>query len=130
MYKMNYKVDILDIDWTEYKKNRKVNKSRRGRKHNNLDVYWPQVSPKKIKQFYSDYSEKNQTCLLYTSSYEKLFGAKAKSDTDVKNECDGKDTSITRTARLFYIACTSAKNSLAIVAYTENNCLLYTSRCV
>ena len=42
-------------------------------------------------------------------SYEKLFGAKAKSDTDVKNECDGKDTSITRTARLFYIACTSAK---------------------
>ena len=57
-------------------------------------------------------------------SYEKLFGAKAKSDTDVKNECDGKDTSITRTARLFYIACTSAKNSLAIVAYTENKELI------
>ena len=53
-------------------------------------------------------------------SYEKLFGAKAKSDTDVKNE----DTSITRTARLFYIACTSAKNSLAIVAYTENKELI------
>ena len=57
-------------------------------------------------------------------SYEKLFGAKAKSDTDVKNECDGKDTSITRTVRLFYIACTSAKNSLAIVAYTENKELI------
>lgn len=28
--------------------------------------------------------------------------------------------SITRTARLFYVACTRAKKSLAIVAYTEN----------
>lgn len=53
-------------------------------------------------------------------SYEKLFGAKAQSDTDIKNEHDGKDTGITRTARLFYVACTRAKNSLAIVAYTEN----------
>ena len=53
-------------------------------------------------------------------SYEKLFGAKAQSDTDVKNKRDGKDTSITRTARLFYVACTRAKKSLAVVAYTEN----------
>lgn len=53
-------------------------------------------------------------------SYEKLFGAKAQSDTDIRNERDGKDTGITRTARLFYVACTRAKNSLAIVAYTEN----------
>ena len=50
-------------------------------------------------------------------SYEKLFGAKAQSDTDVKNKREGKDTSITRTARLFYVACTK---SLAVVAYTEN----------
>ena len=49
-----------------------------------------------------------------------MFGAKAQSDTDIKNEHDGKDTGITRTARLFYVACTRAKNSLAIVAYTEN----------
>jgi len=71
MYKINYKVDILDIDWTEYKKNRKVNKSRRGRKHNNSDVYWPQVSPKKIKQFYSDYSEKNQTATEWITNGNK-----------------------------------------------------------
>lgn len=31
-----------------------------------------------------------------------------------------KDTGITRTARLFYVACTRAENSLAVVAYTEN----------
>lgn len=53
-------------------------------------------------------------------SYEKLFGVKAQSDTDEKNAHDGKDTSITRMARLFYVACTRAKKSLAIVAYTEN----------
>lgn len=53
-------------------------------------------------------------------SYEKLFGVKAQSDTDEKNAHDGKDTSITRTACLFYVACTRAKKSLAIVAYTEN----------
>ena len=51
---------------------------------------------------------------------EKLFGVKAQSDTDIKNERDGKDTGITRTARLFYVACTRAENSLAVVAYTEN----------
>ena len=53
-------------------------------------------------------------------SYEKLFGAKAKTDTDLKNEREGKDTSITRTARLFYVACTRAQDSLAVVAYTED----------
>lgn len=53
-------------------------------------------------------------------SYEKLFGAKSKTDTDIKNEKEGKDTSITRTARLFYVACTRAQESLAVIAYTEN----------
>ena len=53
-------------------------------------------------------------------SYEKLFGAKEKTDTDIKNEREGKDTSIMRTSRLFYVACTRAEKSLAIVAYTEN----------
>lgn len=56
----------------------------------------------------------------FSFSYEKLFGAKAKTDTDIKNEREGKDTSITRTARLFYVACTRAQNSLAVVAYTED----------
>ena len=53
-------------------------------------------------------------------SYEKLFGAKAESETDKKNKCEGKDTSISRTARLFYVACTRARKSLAVVAYTED----------
>ncbi|AWI04887.1 UvrD-helicase domain-containing protein [Clostridium drakei] len=53
-------------------------------------------------------------------SYEKLFGAKEKSKTDIKNENEGKDTSIARTKRLFYVACTRAKQSLAIIAYTHD----------
>lgn len=53
-------------------------------------------------------------------SYEKLFGAKNKTQNDINNEIAGKDTSILRTARLFYVACTRAKESLAVVAYTED----------
>ena len=53
-------------------------------------------------------------------SYEKLFGAKSKTETDIKNEREGKDTGIMRTTRLFYVACTRAEKSLAVVAYTEN----------
>jgi DNA helicase-2/ATP-dependent DNA helicase PcrA len=53
-------------------------------------------------------------------SYEKLFGAKEQTATDLKNEQEGKDTSIRRTARLFYVACTRAMDSLAVVAYSEN----------
>ena len=53
-------------------------------------------------------------------SYEKLFGAKALMDTDRKNKNEGKDNSITRTMRLFYVTCTRAKESLALIAYTSN----------
>lgn len=53
-------------------------------------------------------------------SYEKLFGAKTKTETDIKNEREGKDTAIMRTTRLFYVACTRAEKSLAVIAYTEN----------
>ena len=53
-------------------------------------------------------------------SYEKLFGAKAKTETDLRNEREGKDTGIARTTRLFYVACTRAEKSLAVIAYTEN----------
>lgn len=52
--------------------------------------------------------------------YEKLFGAKEKTATDMKNEKEGKDTSIRRTARLFYVACTRAMDSLAVVAYSDD----------
>ena len=57
-------------------------------------------------------------------SYEKLFGVKEKTQTDLKNEKEGKDTSIQRTARLFYVACTRAMESLAVVAYSENPTLV------
>ncbi|MEG0835715.1 MAG: AAA family ATPase [Christensenellaceae bacterium] len=53
-------------------------------------------------------------------SYEKLFGATPQSDTDIKNEREGKDTGVMRTTRLFYVACTRAQKSLAVLAYTEN----------
>jgi DNA helicase-2/ATP-dependent DNA helicase PcrA len=53
-------------------------------------------------------------------SYEKLFGAKDLSDTDKKNIAEGKDNSIDRTSRLFYVCCTRAKKSLAIVCYTSD----------
>lgn len=52
-------------------------------------------------------------------SYEKLFGAKEPSETDIKNLREGKETSIDRTRRLFYVTCSRAEESLAIVAYTK-----------
>lgn len=52
-------------------------------------------------------------------SYEKLFGAKEPSDTDIRNLKEGKETSIERTRRLFYVTCSRAEKSLAIVAYTK-----------
>ncbi len=52
--------------------------------------------------------------------YEKLLGAEALSATDKKNESEGKDSSPLRTRRLFYVICSRAKKSLAVVAYTKN----------
>ncbi len=51
-------------------------------------------------------------------SYEKLFGAKAKSAADLKNEAAGNETTIDRTRRLLYVTCSRAMESLAIVAYS------------
>lgn len=53
-------------------------------------------------------------------SYERLFGAKPKSQTDIRNEQEGKDTGIKRTTRLFYVTCTRAEKSLAVVVYTDD----------
>jgi DNA helicase-2/ATP-dependent DNA helicase PcrA len=52
-------------------------------------------------------------------SYDKLFGAKGLTDGDRKNISEGKETGIERTRRLFYVACSRAKSSLAVVAYTD-----------
>jgi len=53
-------------------------------------------------------------------NYEKLFGAEAKSKTDLQNELEGKDSAVDRTRRLFYVTCSRAKKSLAIVAYSNS----------
>lgn len=57
-------------------------------------------------------------------SYDKLFGSKGLSTSDQKNIQEGKETGIDRTRRLFYVACSRAKESLAIVAYTDNPSLV------
>ena len=53
-------------------------------------------------------------------SYDKLFGVKELSKTDLENKRMGKETSIERTQRLFYVTCTRAKKSLAVVMYTSD----------
>lgn len=53
-------------------------------------------------------------------SYEKLFGAKPMSESDLKNIREGKETSVQRTMRLLYVTCTRAKDSLALVTYTNS----------
>lgn len=57
-------------------------------------------------------------------SYDKLFGAKELSATDQKNIDEGKETGLDRTRRLFYVACSRAKDSLAIIAYADNPSLV------
>lgn len=54
-----------------------------------------------------------------TFSYSKLFGVEPKSATDAKNEMEGKETTLDRTRRLLYVICSRAKDSLAIVYYTD-----------
>lgn len=51
--------------------------------------------------------------------YDKLFGVDPPSETDRKNEAAGAETSNDRTRRLFYVTCSRAKESLAIVCYTR-----------
>jgi DNA helicase II / ATP-dependent DNA helicase PcrA len=53
-------------------------------------------------------------------SYDKLLGTKDKTSTDLKNESEGNETSIDRTRRLFYVTCSRAENSLAIVVYSSD----------
>jgi ATP-dependent DNA helicase UvrD/PcrA len=56
----------------------------------------------------------------FAFDYEKLFGVRSKTKDDLKNEAAGKETGIDRTRRLFYVTCSRAEKSLAIVAYSEN----------
>jgi DNA helicase-2/ATP-dependent DNA helicase PcrA len=53
-------------------------------------------------------------------SYDKLLGGKEETKADRENRAAGKDNSIERTRRLFYVTCSRARESLAIVHYTDN----------
>lgn len=53
-------------------------------------------------------------------AYEKLLGAAKPSTTDIKNEREGKETSLDRTRRLFYVTCSRAMKSLALVVYSSD----------
>lgn len=57
-------------------------------------------------------------------SYDKLFGVKGESERDIKNKSEGKETGVDRTRRLFYVTCSRAQKSLAVVAYTSDTNLL------
>jgi DNA helicase-2/ATP-dependent DNA helicase PcrA len=52
--------------------------------------------------------------------YDKLFEVEPMSKTDRENEKEGKDSAISRPKRLFYVTCSRAESSLAIVAYTKD----------
>ena len=53
-------------------------------------------------------------------SYGKLMGIKPKTKSDTDNEAAGKESTIDRTRRLFYVTCSRAEKSLAIVYYSDN----------
>jgi len=51
--------------------------------------------------------------------YEKFFGAKELTAADINNESQGRDSSVDRTRRLFYVTCSRAKKSLALLVYSS-----------
>ena len=52
-------------------------------------------------------------------SYDKLFGVKEPTETDLRNIQEGRETQLDRTRRLFYVTCSRTQSSLAIVVYTN-----------
>ncbi|MCT9388369.1 AAA family ATPase [Acinetobacter baumannii] len=56
--------------------------------------------------------------------YEKFLGIKDLSVTDIKNESLGLDSALSRTRRLFYVICSRAEKSLAVVCYTKSPAFL------
>lgn len=52
--------------------------------------------------------------------YDKLFGMAALSATDQKHLAAGEDNALDRARRLFYVTCSRAEKSLAIVCYTSD----------
>jgi len=60
-------------------------------------------------------------------SYDRVFGVKAKTESERGNESPGQETTVHRTRRLLYVTCSRAEESLALVAYTQNPDLLMRS---
>lgn len=52
-------------------------------------------------------------------SYEKMFEVKPSTKADLDRLSKGEETGIDRTRRLFYVTCTRAEKSLALVAYSQ-----------
>jgi DNA helicase-2/ATP-dependent DNA helicase PcrA len=53
-------------------------------------------------------------------SYEKYLGIKPLSPRDQENIQEGKETSVERTRRLFYVCCTRALSDLAVVLFSAD----------
>lgn len=62
----------------------------------------------------------DQSSKGFLFKYEKLFGVVALTKTDRSNEEQGKDSVISRTRRLFYVICSRAERSLAVVIYSQD----------
>lgn len=56
-------------------------------------------------------------------AYDKFFGTKEKTKADIDNEAAGRETGSDRTRRLFYVTCSRAEKSLAIVYYSPDPAL-------
>jgi DNA helicase-2/ATP-dependent DNA helicase PcrA len=57
-------------------------------------------------------------CRHVQFSYDKYFGIKPLSARDEDNIREGKETSVERTRRLFYVCCTRALADLAVVLFS------------
>lgn len=55
----------------------------------------------------------------FSFSYDRIFGAAAAGKSEQQNVSEGRETVFDRTLRLFYVACSRAEKSLAIIAYTD-----------
>lgn len=53
-------------------------------------------------------------------SYDKYFGVKPPSKTDLKNLEERKETAVERTRRLFYVCCTRALKDLVVVYFSSD----------
>ncbi|MET4632081.1 superfamily I DNA/RNA helicase, partial [Bradyrhizobium sp. I1.8.5] len=53
-------------------------------------------------------------------SYDKYLGIKPLSDREEANRREGKETTVDRTRRLFYVCCTRALKDLVVVLFTAD----------